>query len=417
MLPLKFKSTCWFIWVIFFELMTHYPVKASLPGERAFRDSVIIAEKDTDINELDIIDVYNIVFEPQKAVIKVPKIKIGLGPFFTVVPTFGYSMSSGYLFSVTTRTSFYTHSDRHKMSTVMVNFSYSLKNQYWTTINSNIFPERPGLNLSGDWRAYKFPTYTFGLGTHSISKAQPIDYVYLRLYQKAKKKIVTDFYAGIGYMLDYHSSIRDKDDSIQTTDFEKYGLTKNSMSSGFSVDILFDSRTNLNNPEKGFYCNVVYRKNLIFLGSDQKWQSLLIDARKYCRFPTHTRNVLAFWSYNYITLKGQPPYLDLPCTGGDDFSNTGRGYVQGRYRGKNFVYTESEYRFALTRNGLLGGVVFVNAESASEWPSNRFNAMAIGYGPGLRIKFNKRSNINVAIDYGFGEGGSRGFIFSLGEIF
>src|ERR1035437_364018 len=200
MLPLKFKSTCWFIWVIFFELMTHYPVKASLPGERAFRDSVIIAEKDTDINELDIIDVYNIVFEPQKAVIKVPKIKIGLGPFFTVVPTFGYSMSSGYLFSVTTRTSFYTHSDRHKMSTVMVNFSYSLKNQYWTTINSNIFPERPGLNLSGDWRAYKFPTYTFGLGTHSISKAQPIDYVYLRLYQKAKKKIVTDFYAGIGYM-------------------------------------------------------------------------------------------------------------------------------------------------------------------------------------------------------------------------
>ena len=59
-----------------------------MSGERAFRDSVIVAEKDTDINELDIIDVYNIVFEPQKAVIKAPKIKMGLGPFFTAVPTF-----------------------------------------------------------------------------------------------------------------------------------------------------------------------------------------------------------------------------------------------------------------------------------------------------------------------------------------
>jgi hypothetical protein len=66
---------------------------------------------------------------------------------------------------------------------------------------------------------------------------------------------------------------------------------------------------------------------------------------------------------------------------------------------------------------LFGGVVFINAESASEWPSNRFKTIALGYGPGLRIKFNKRSNINVAVDYGFGEGGSRGFIFSLGEIF
>jgi outer membrane protein assembly factor BamA len=413
----KFKPACCFVWVIFFELIIQNPVKASLFGERAFRDSVLMVEKDTSINDLDIIDVYNLVFRPHKCNIKEPKLTIGLGPFFTIVPSFGYSMSSGYLFSLTSRTTFYTHLNRHKMSTVMVNVSYSLKNQYWATINSNIFPEKPGLNLSGDWRAYKFPTYTFGLGTHSVSKAQPIDYVYLRLYQKAKKKIVTDFYAGIGYMLDYHSSIRDRDDSTQTIDFAKYGLTKNSMSSGFSVDFLFDSRTNLNNPEKGFYCNVAYRYNLIFLGSDQNWQSLLVDVRKYCRLPDNSRNVLAFWSYNYITMRGHPPYLDLPCTGGDDFNNTGRGYVQGRYRGKNFVYGESEYRFTLIRNGLLGGVVFINAESASEWPSNRFNTMAIGYGPGLRIKFNKRSNINVAIDYGFGEGGSRGFIFSLGEIF
>jgi len=392
-------------------------VIASSNKYKTGQDTLLLSGKPIhEISEKDIIDIYHTVFTPGRNLSKKSETKAGLGPFLAIVPTFGYAMSSGYMFSLTTRTSFYTHLDKHKMSTVMVNFSYSLKNQYWTTINSNIFPEKLGLNLSGDWRAYKFPTNTFGLGTHSSSKAEPIDYVYLRLYQKAKKKILTDFYAGIGYMLDYHSRIIDNDDSIQT-DFKSYGITKNSMSSGLSFDILYDSRTNLNNPDKGIYCNIAYRHNLIFLGSDQNWQSLLIDVRKYYRLPAYTRNVLAFWSYNYITIKGHPPYLDLPCTGGDDFSNTGRGYVQGRYRGKNFVYAESEYRFELTRNGLFGGVVFVNAESATEWPSNRFRAIAIGYGPGLRIKVNKRSNINVAIDYGFGEGGSRGFIFSLGEIF
>jgi len=40
-----------------------------------------------------------------------------------------------------------------------------------------------------------------------------------------------------------------------------------------------------------------------------------------------------------------------------------------------------------------------------------------GYGAGLRIKLNKFSRTNVAIDYGFGAGGSRGFFVNLGEVF
>jgi hypothetical protein len=57
--------------------------------------------------------------------------------------------------------------------------------------------------------------------------------------------------------------------------------------------------------------------------------------------------------------------LLLPSTGWDDQFNTGRGYIQGRFRGKNMVKLEGEYRYRITRNGLIGGVVFANVENFS----------------------------------------------------
>jgi hypothetical protein len=71
----------------------------------------------------------------------------------------------------------------------------------------------------------------------------------------------------------------------------------------------------------------------------------------------------ALWSYNWFTFGGKPPYLLLPSTGWDSHVNTCRGFIQGRYRGSNMLYLESEYRFLITSNGLFGGVVFANAET------------------------------------------------------
>jgi len=116
-------------------------------------------------------------------------------------------------------------------------------------------------------------------------------------------------------------------------------------------------------------------------------------------------------------LNGTPPYLDLPSIGWDNYSNTGRGYVPGRFTGNNLMYLESEYRFGITRNGLLGGVAFGNVESILPNLNSTIQKVMPGYGIGLRIKMNKYSNTNIAIDYGFGIGGSHGLFFNLGEVF
>lgn len=127
--------------------------------------------------------------------------------------------------------------------------------------------------------------------------------------------------------------------------------------------------------------------------------------------------VLALWCYSVFGLSGNPPYLDLPGTGSDTYNNTGRGYEQARFIGKRMIDLEAEIRFKISKNGLLGGVIFGNAESLSELGSNRFEVISPAIGLGLRIKFNKFSNTNAAIDYGVGSKGSKGFVGNLGEVF
>jgi hypothetical protein len=81
------------------------------------------------------------------------------------------------------------------------------------------------------------------------------------------------------------------------------------------------------------------------------------------------------------------------------------------------VYAEAEYRYKITRNGLLGGVFFINGESLSAAPGTRLQGIQPGYGPGLRIKLNTVSKTNITVDYGFGREGSRGLFIDVGEAF
>ena len=80
-------------------------------------------------------------------------------------------------------------------------------------------------------------------------------------------------------------------------------------------------------------------------------------------------------------------------------------------------YVETEYRFGILTNGLLGGVIFANAQCVSEWPSDKFETVLPGWGAGLRIKVNKLSRVNFAFDYGWGLNGNQGFFFDLCEVF
>jgi hypothetical protein len=338
----------------------------------------------------------------------------------SIVPTLGYTLSTGFAAGVSSVATFYTQKKHTgQESVVNVVAFYDSHEQQTFFIQSNIWAANDQLKFITDLRITKYPDVTYGLGNMSTElKADNIDFNYIRFYQTILKKVSKNFYAGAGYNLDYHYNITEQGNIDNTvSDFKRYGETSSSRSSGINLSLLFDNRSNPVNAMGGWFANAVYRDNIKALGSDTRWSSLQLDVRKYFKLSKHSNNVLAFWSYTWLTLSGRQPYLDLPAVGNDTYNNTGRGYAIDRFRGKNMLYLEGEYRFGLTKNGLLGGVLFANAESYPRSVISNEPRLLPAAGTGIRIKINKHSNTNLCIDYAIGTDNSRGIFVNLGEVF
>ena len=339
----------------------------------------------------------------------------------SVLPAFGYSLATELAGVVAANIGFYTDIGLNaKLSAIETSISYTQKNQIILPLLTNNWTKGNKYNLIGDWRFYKYPEYTYGLGGHTtIQNYTQLNYQCIIIHEAVLKHIgSSNFYVGAAYNLDLHWNISETGYAPGTiTDFEKYGRTSQSISSGFSVNALYDGRKNSINPSKALYSSISFCPYVDLLWNKSNYRSLIIDTRKYFKPSKKSENILAFWTYDWFTFNGNAPYLDLPSTGWDPYANVGRGYIQSRLRGKNFVYLEAEYRFGILKNGLLGGVVFTNAQSVTDWPSNKFTMIYPAAGAGIRIKLNRHSAANLAIDYAIGIGGSNGIFINLGEVF
>jgi hypothetical protein len=339
--------------------------------------------------------------------------------YVSAAPIVEYTIATGFSPGIAGNVAFKTSVIKQtNTSSVLGAVKYTQRGQLLIPLQTSFWSAGNRYNFLGDARFMDYSQDGYGLGGHTtLADKYLITYKYFRLYEYGFKSIAKNIYIGIGYQLDYHWKIDESGVGVgRITDFKKYGFATTSASSGAGLAMLYDSRENSINPQGGSsFARIQFLQNSTVLGSNSDWSSVLVDLRKYIRLPRHT--VLGIWCYNYFTLHGNPPYLDLTGTGTDGYNNSGRGYEQNRFVGKNMVYLETEWRFGITRNGLLGGVVFGNAQSISEISTGKFDVILPGFGAGLRIQFNKFSKTNACIDYGIGTGGSHGFVGNLGEVF
>jgi hypothetical protein len=341
---------------------------------------------------------------------------------FSVIPAAGYAMHTGLAGMLTGNVGFYNGGNANgsqKISSVLMDVTYTENRQVMVPLYANIWTKENKFNIIIDHRYIKYPSKVFGMEDKlDIPSGYFVDYNGLKLHQTVLRTIAPNTYFGLGYYFDALWNVRELDPPAgMKTAFQEYGIQQKNTAAGPVFQLLYDSRLNTINPLNGTYASIAYRNNLKWMGSTSSWQSMQIDLRKYVRFPANSKNTLAFWNLNWFTLAGIPPFLMLPSNGWDDAYNSGRGYIQGRFRGRNLIYYETEYRFRITKNGLFGGTVFVNGQTFSSEKFSKYGSIKAGYGIGLRIKLNKYSGANICIDYGFGKNGSRGFAVNLGEIF
>jgi hypothetical protein len=343
------------------------------------------------------------------------------GLSITALPSIGYNPSYGAFLGASLAIAGWLGDPANtSLSSASVGGSYSTTGQISLHFKSDFFLPQNTWALKGDWRYLDTSQNTFGLGPDQTDTAYPMDFVLYRLYQTVYRRVnSSSVYFGLGYHFDRYDKIVDtRAEAGELTPFSLYslGTPSRTQSSGLSANILVDNRDNPINAARGLFWNASMRSYLKAIGSDQDRQSLWSDFRTYVRLPHDTKDVLAIWNTMWFTF-GKAPYLDLPAIGWDTYGRSGRGFIQGHVRGSNQAYVEAEYRKRFTADGLWGGVGFVNLLFTSQPNGGPFGRGAPGYGVGLRVKFNKRTDTNASVDAARGQDNQTRFFFGLQEVF
>ncbi|GAA4400922.1 BamA/TamA family outer membrane protein [Nibrella viscosa] len=286
---------------------------------------------------------------------------------------------------------------------------YSVRRQFVTVINgATYFPgERYILNHQLSY-SY-FPDKFWGLGKQAPDSNEENYifrqyYVYLHLQRLLGRKL----FAGVLYeyqrLLEIDYLAGGLFDQQDVTGRYSYAV------SGLGMSLTYDTRNNAFASDRGTLMQFSFNNFVPLLGSDFRYTNYVIDLRKF--IPFYRRQVLALQAYGYFTA-GQVPLRSLATLGG---ATNMRGYYDGRYRDKNQLVFQGEYRVPLFWR--LGAVVFANAGNVGSRLSElNLQDVKYSYGGGLRLALNKTERLNIRVDYGIGRGTSRGFYFQLGEAF
>lgn len=376
-------------------------------------------------------------------------------PVPALLPAVGYNPAAGLLLGVYGSLGIYL-GDRETttISSGSAVLLLSTKGQLVLQVNGVAMTAHNAWELQSDWRLLLYNQDTYGLGTgtapistgitvggfgplSSVSGAQPIDFDLVRIHQLALRRVAGALYVGGGVRFDRYFNIVDQrldlaaSPPVVTSHYAYstyFGFTPNTYTvSSASLSLLYDDRDSTINPYQGTYATLDYRISPTFLGSSRGSSLLYGEVRHYVGLSSAIpRNVLALWVLAQGVTTGEVPYLALPAEGWDAKNATGRGYVQGRFRGPAEVYAEAELRFRITPNGLVGGTVFANARTFSR-PSisipgydhageGLFHTVVPAGGVGLRFMLSRGTRNNVRLDFGFGED-SAAFYLGLGEVF
>lgn len=347
----------------------------------------------------------------------------------SILPGVSYNPATDVVIGVSASiTRYYGDPKNTSNSTITSGISYTTKNQFKFSLQSSIFTKKNDWSFQGDFRLWKYVQYTYGLGTGTQkSSEQNMKFNFVRLNENVLRRVTGKFYLGIGYSLEHYYDIKtvDVDDNPiypnihnEYSKLHEFDSTKY-LSSGFVANVNFDNRDNTVNAYKGFLIDAKYYNYNEALGSSSNWQRLDLEFRAFHSMNKKNSYKVALWLMGNLVLNGRAPYMSLPSNGWDKYNAMARGYVQGRFRGRQLLYGEIENRFDLTSNGLIGMVLFANAITVSNPDSNveLFDYLEPAAGVGLRVKFDKYARTNISVDFGVGKHGSKGVFLNIGEFF
>ena len=208
--------------------------------------------------------------------------------------------------------------------------------------------------------------------------------------------------------MDDYNIVQVKENGLLDSDNNIVGRNGGLLSGG-GIVVNYDIRDHLFTPRSGVLAEMVLFANEKFLGSDFSFQKAYLDIAAY--FPVAKNHTLAAQIYAELTA-GEAPFNQLSLLGG---TKRMRGYLEGRFRDKQYLTSQIEYRFPLFWR--LGMTAFATTGSVGSTVGDLFDDQwYYTYGLGLRIMLDTKARVNLRIDAGFGKETS-GFYLTFGEAF
>ncbi len=230
------------------------------------------------------------------------------------------------------------------------------------------------------------------------------------------RKIIGNFYLGalyLGMQTKYKfDQGSDEENDFTEEFFNDSGIGDNFVSS-IGLNISFDNRDYVYNPTKGISFSIRPKLNRDWLGSDSDYEDTDYTASYYT--PLSVNSTLA------IGLAGGFATGDVPFDGYQNYGtkNSLRGYSSGKYKGKNMIALQAEYRRTVYNR--WGGVVF--AGTGSVWGNENDGEETFerkwlpSAGLGARFMISREKRINLRLDYAVGVDGNQGLYFGIMEAF
>lgn len=248
----------------------------------------------------------------------------------------------------------------------------------------------------------------FGIGSHTSDTTYE-EYTPRTLALRAKLSKTVRPFLQIGMVSEFdYSKVVEKETGGYFSTLDIPG-EKPGYSAGIGISADYDSRDSKIYPTRGKYQQYSIVPFLSVLGSSYNFVRYVADIRQY--FSPFGNHVIAYQVF--VSLIGfHPPYNKMSVFGSDGLM---RGYYPARYRDRNMIGFQAEYRMPLFwRIGAAGFGGY--GDVAHDVTDFRIRELKYSLGFGIRFTIDPKTQSNVRLDLGVGKKSAYPTI-AIGEAF
>jgi Omp85 superfamily domain len=305
---------------------------------------------------------------------------------------------------------FEPESSEFRTSTIDLVVFGTANQQFYTGLSSDVYFKKDLYHLNFSSSGRLWPANFYGLGSNTPEEdKEEFESTGFDTNIVFERKLAGIFYAGIQYR--FENSWIDPESPEEEGIITTGSITgaEGGLRSGLGATVSLDTRDNINDARDGTLIKAEALFFEEFLGSDFDYSLYTFDMRQFITLAKITG--LGIRGYAQL-LRGDIPFQDLSSPNG---YNILRGVERGRYRDRDMVAFQAEWRYPIYKR--FSGTLFVETAQVADDLTDLYHDNWISAaGAGIRYAINPKEKFNTRIDFAWVDNGF-GLTIGMREAF